>query len=123
MTEELVFGGEFRKLSEVSCPSFQASCNGHFSLTFPGEAGRLFTPPCLGPPLPAPTLSAAPLPFSASSFRLPTWEMGTSWHLHLSVSREVQNLKGVSLGVPLSLGIRVRNPLTFVLLFCLWNNF
>ena len=42
-----MFGGKFRKLSEVSCPSFQGSCNGHVSLMFPGEAGRLFTPPCL----------------------------------------------------------------------------
>ena len=36
-----MFGGKFRKLSEVSCPSFQGSCNGHVSQMFPGEAGRL----------------------------------------------------------------------------------
>ena len=96
MTEELVFGGKFRKLSEVSCPSFQGSCNGHFSLMFPGEAGRLFTPPCLDLFLSHFVCSASAV-FSLKN--LPTWEMGTRWHLHLSFSHVVQNFTGVSLVV------------------------
>ena len=93
--EELVLGGKFRKLSEVSCPSFQGLCDGRFSLMFPGEAGRLFTPPCLALSSPSTHFfCSAPAVFS---LELPLTHLGNGNKVAFAsfLFHEVQNLKGM----------------------------